>query len=108
MDVGDYQTGFDKFEDKDNIQVDLMIAPQMRKAKKERKFLTDLKTGDRVVMKSGMHGRVNHINQKEGTCIIETTAGKLKFNIARVVLLWRPSVFYRFGANGKEAMVYWN
>ena len=57
-----------------------MIAPQMRKAKKERKFLTDLKTGDRVVMKSGMHGRVNHINQKEGTCIIETTAGKLKFN----------------------------
>ncbi len=31
-------------------------------------------------MKSGMHGRVNHINQKEGTCIIETTAGKLKFN----------------------------
>ena len=39
-----------------------MIAPQMRKAKKERKFLTDLKTGDRVVMKSGMHGRVNHIN----------------------------------------------
>jgi phage tail sheath protein FI len=29
MDVGDYITGFDKFEDKDNIQVDLMIAPQM-------------------------------------------------------------------------------
>ena len=26
-----------------------MIAPQMRKAKKERKFLTDLKTGDRVI-----------------------------------------------------------
>ncbi|MAW67830.1 MAG: preprotein translocase subunit YajC [Flavobacteriaceae bacterium] len=57
-----------------------MIRPQMTKAKNERKFLTDLKTGDRVVMKSGMHGRVNHINQKEGTCIIETTAGKLKFN----------------------------
>lgn len=29
MDVGDYITGFDQFEDKDNIQVDLMIAPQM-------------------------------------------------------------------------------
>ena len=57
-----------------------MIRPQMTKAKNERKFLTDLKTGDRVVMKSGMHGRVNHINQKGGTCIIETTAGKLKFN----------------------------
>jgi|TARA_B100000475_G_C14882734_1_gene266894 preprotein translocase subunit YajC len=57
-----------------------MIAPQMRKAKKERKFLKDLKSGDKVVMKSGMHGRVNHINSKEATCIIETTAGKLKFN----------------------------
>ena len=57
-----------------------MIRPQMTKAKNERKFLTDLKTGDRVVMKSGMHGRINHINHKEGTCIIETTAGKLKFN----------------------------
>ena len=57
-----------------------MIRPQMTKAKNERKFLTDLKTGDRVVMKSGMHGRINHINQKECTCIIETTAGKLKFN----------------------------
>ena len=57
-----------------------MIRPQMTKAKNERKFMTDLKTGDRVVMKSGMHGRINHINQKEGTCIIETTAGKLKFN----------------------------
>ena len=31
-------------------------------------------------MKSGMHGRVNDINAKEGTCMIETTAGKLKFN----------------------------
>ena len=29
MDVGDYISGFDKFEDKDQIQVDLMIAPQM-------------------------------------------------------------------------------
>ena len=57
-----------------------MIAPQMRKAKKERKFLSELKSGDKVVMKSGMHGRVNHVNQKEETCIIETTAGKLKFN----------------------------
>ena len=28
IDVGDYQTGYDLFEDKDNIQVDLMIAPQ--------------------------------------------------------------------------------
>lgn len=57
-----------------------MIAPQMRKAKKERKFLNELKSGDRVVMKSGLHGRINHLNNKDNTCVIETTAGKLKFN----------------------------
>ena len=57
-----------------------MIAPKMRKAKKERKFLNELKTGDRVVMKSGLHGRINHLNNKDNTCVIETTAGKLKFN----------------------------
>ena len=57
-----------------------MIAPQMRKAKRERKFIAELKRGDRLVMKSGMHRRVNDINAKEGTCMIETTAGKLKFN----------------------------
>ena len=57
-----------------------MIAPQMRKAKKERKFLNELKTGDIVVMKSGLHGRINHLNNKDNTCVIETTAGKLKFN----------------------------
>tara|TARA_B100000424_G_scaffold207524_1_gene164794 strand:- start:650 stop:925 length:276 start_codon:yes stop_codon:yes gene_type:complete len=57
-----------------------MIAPQMRKAKKERKFLNELKAGDRVVMKSGLHGRINHLNNKDNTCVIETTAGKLKFN----------------------------
>ena len=57
-----------------------MIAPQMRKAKKERKFLNELKTGDRVVMKSGLHGKINHLNNKDNTCVIETTAGKLKFN----------------------------
>jgi len=48
-----------------------MIAPQMRKSKKERKFLIDLKTGDRVVMKSGMHGRVNHINKKEELVLLK-------------------------------------
>ena len=27
-----------------------------------------------------MHGRINHVNNNDNTCIIETTAGKLKFN----------------------------
>ena len=57
-----------------------MIRPQMKKANREKVFLSQIKAGDKVVMKSGMHGRINHVNHNDNTCIIETTAGKLKFN----------------------------
>ena len=42
MDVGDYITGFDQFEDKDNIQVDLMIAPQMTSRTDTTTIVNDL------------------------------------------------------------------
>ena len=42
MDVGDYIAGFDKFEDKDNIQVDLMIAPQMNSRTDTTTIVNDL------------------------------------------------------------------
>jgi len=57
-----------------------MIRPQMNQAKKEKKFSTDLNRGDRVVTKSGIYGTINDINHKEGTCIIVTMAGKIKFD----------------------------
>ena len=56
-----------------------MIAPQMKRAKKEKKFAAELKRGDRVVTKSGMHGKVVDLNDKDGSCVIETMAGKIKF-----------------------------
>jgi preprotein translocase subunit YajC len=56
-----------------------MIAPQMKRAKQEKKFAADLKRGDRVITKSGMHGKVIELNDKDGSCIIETSAGKIKF-----------------------------
>lgn len=56
-----------------------MIAPQMRRAKQEKKFAAGLKRGDRVITKSGIHGKVVDINDKDSTCIVETLAGKLKF-----------------------------
>jgi preprotein translocase subunit YajC len=56
-----------------------MIAPQMKRAKKEKKFAAELKRGDRVVTKSGMHGKVVDLNDKDGTCVIETMAGKIKY-----------------------------
>ncbi|HIG90663.1 MAG: preprotein translocase subunit YajC [Flavobacteriaceae bacterium] len=57
-----------------------MIRPQMNQAKKEKKFNTDIKRGDRIVTKSGIYGTINDVNHKEGTCIIATMAGKIKFD----------------------------
>lgn len=56
-----------------------MIAPQMRRAKKEKAFAAGLKRGDKVVTKSGMHGKVVDLNDKDNSCVIETLAGKIKF-----------------------------
>ncbi|GAL90934.1 preprotein translocase subunit YajC [Jejuia pallidilutea] len=52
----------------------------MKRAKKEKKFAAELKKGDRVVTKSGLHGKIAELNDKDNSCIIETLAGKLKFD----------------------------
>ncbi|WP_282043208.1 preprotein translocase subunit YajC [Winogradskyella flava] len=57
-----------------------MIAPQMKRAKQEKKFASELRRGDRVITKSGMHGKVTELNDKDNSCVIETMAGKIKFD----------------------------
>ncbi|MFD2550430.1 preprotein translocase subunit YajC [Bizionia sediminis] len=57
-----------------------MIAPQMKRAKAEKKFAAELKRGDRIITKSGMHGKIVELNDKDSSCVIETLAGKLKFD----------------------------
>ncbi len=56
-----------------------MIAPQMKRAKKEKKFAAELKRGDKVITKSGLHGKILELNDKDNSCIIETMSGKVKF-----------------------------
>jgi len=56
-----------------------MIAPQMKRAKKEKKFNAELKKGDKIVTKSGVHGKILELNDKDSTCVIETMSGKLKY-----------------------------
>ncbi|ULC60609.1 preprotein translocase subunit YajC [Flaviramulus sp. BrNp1-15] len=56
-----------------------MIAPQMKRAKKEKKFAAELKKGDKVITKSGLHGKILELNDKDGSCILETMSGKVKF-----------------------------
>ena len=57
-----------------------IIRPTMTRAKNEKKFASSLKRGDRIITKSGMYGKVFEINDKDGSCIIETQAGKIKFD----------------------------
>ena len=57
-----------------------MIAPQMKRAKKEKKFAAELKKGNKVITKSGMHGKISELNDKDNSCVIETQAGKIKFD----------------------------
>ncbi|WP_407402049.1 preprotein translocase subunit YajC [Chryseobacterium sp.] len=74
----------------------LMIRPQMKKQKEEKKFQDDLKVGSRVVLTSGLHGRIAQV--MEDGLIIETLSGKLKFEKAAVS---REFTTNRFG--GKDA-----
>lgn len=61
-----------------------MIAPQMKRAKQEKKFAAELKRGDKVITKSGIHGKVVELSDKDSTCVIETSAGKIKFERSAV------------------------
>lgn len=56
-----------------------MIRPQMKRQKMEREFQNDMKRGSKVVTTSGIHGKIADINETEGTVIIETMSGKIKF-----------------------------
>lgn len=57
----------------------LIIRPQAARRKEEKEFAETLKVGDKVIMSSGIHGKVSQINADKGTVQIETGAGKITF-----------------------------
>ena len=57
-----------------------IILPPITRSKNEKKFASSLKRGTRVITKSGMYGKIFEINDKDDSCIIETQAGKIKFD----------------------------
>ncbi|MCZ8168837.1 preprotein translocase subunit YajC [Flavobacterium sp.] len=61
-----------------------MIRPQQNRLKKEKEFENALKVGDRIVTKSGIHGKVAEL--AETTVVIETLAGKLKMERTAISL----------------------
>lgn len=50
----------------------------MKKAKQEKQFAAQLKKGDRVITTGGLHGKILELSD-DGTCVIESLAGKMKF-----------------------------
>ena len=61
-----------------------MIRPQIKRQKDEKKFASTLKRGDKVITKSGLHGKVVELNDKDYSCVIETMAGRLKFDSSAI------------------------
>jgi preprotein translocase subunit YajC len=61
-----------------------MILPQQKKAKKEKEFESSLKVGDRIITKSGIHGKISEL--AETTVVIETMSGKLKMERSAISL----------------------
>lgn len=61
-----------------------MILPQQKRQKKEKEFEKTLKVGDRIITKSGIHGRIAEL--AETSVVIETMAGKLKMERSAISL----------------------
>ena len=53
-----------------------MIRPQQKRAKAEKEFESSLKVGDKIITKSGLHGKIAEL--AETTVVVETMSGKLK------------------------------
>jgi len=54
-----------------------IVLPQRKKLKQEKDFDKALKKGDKVITKSGLHGKILELH--DTSCILETGAGKMKF-----------------------------
>jgi preprotein translocase subunit YajC len=61
-----------------------IIRPQQQKLKQEKAFEAGLKTGDKIITKSGIHGKIAEL--AETTVVIETMSGKLKMERTAISL----------------------
>lgn len=61
-----------------------MIRPQVKKQKDQKKYVTELKKGDKVITTAGIHGRILDIN--DTTFLIEIDNGKIRFDKSAISL----------------------
>lgn len=62
----------------------LMIRPQQKRQKQEKEFEKNLKVGDKIITKSGIHGKI--LELADDTVVIETMAGRLKMERSAISL----------------------
>src|ERR1700760_3540634 len=61
-----------------------MIRPQVKKQKDQKKYVNELKKGDKVVTTAGIHGRI--IDVSEATFLVEVDNGKIRFDKSAISL----------------------
>ncbi|CAM3680535.1 preprotein translocase subunit YajC [Mucilaginibacter galii] len=61
-----------------------MIRPQVKKQKDQKKYVDELKKGDRIVTNAGIHGRI--IDMNDLTFLIEIENGKMRVDKAAISL----------------------
>ena len=61
-----------------------MIRPSQQRNKNEKAFESALKVGDKIITKSGLHGKVSEL--ADTTVVIETMSGKLKMERSAISL----------------------
>ena len=61
----------------------VMIRPQMRRQKEQQKLIAALKTGDRVVTASGIHGLISNVKD---TTVIVKVADNVKIEMEKTAI----------------------
>ena len=61
----------------------LLFRPQMRKQKEQQRLVSTLKTGDRVVTGSGIHGLISNVKE---TTVILKVADNVKIEIEKAAV----------------------
>jgi preprotein translocase subunit YajC len=70
-----------------------MIRPQQKKAKEQKKFITELQKGDKIVTIAGIHGTINKVNDDGTTLLIETSPGSyIKIEKSAISSEWTANI----------------
>ncbi|MBC7534872.1 MAG: preprotein translocase subunit YajC [Ferruginibacter sp.] len=69
-----------------------MIRPQAKKAKDQKKFISDMQKGDKIVTIAGIHAKINKVNE-DGTLEVETSPGSyIKIERSAISMEWTANV----------------